>query len=117
MVWQPEIDELRYRKQLAEKMGGEERVARQHSEGKLTVRERINLLADPDSFQEIGKLTGSAEYYENGKLAAFTPKGSVIGTCRIDRGNHLPPQQPISRVVAAFEPFGPDDTLVHVRLV
>jgi acetyl-CoA carboxylase carboxyltransferase component len=84
MVWEPEIEEIRHRKSLAERMGGEERVARQHSEGKLTVRERIDMLADPGSFQEIGKLTGSAQYDENGKLEAFTPKGSVIGTCRVD---------------------------------
>ena len=50
MVWQPEIDELEYRKALAMQMGGEERIERQHSEGKLTVRERIDTLLDPDTF-------------------------------------------------------------------
>jgi propionyl-CoA carboxylase beta chain len=33
--------------------GGDERVARQHAKGKLTARERIDLLLDPGSFQEI----------------------------------------------------------------
>lgn len=34
--------------------GGEQRVAAQHAKGKLTARERIELLLDEDSFQEMG---------------------------------------------------------------
>ena len=40
----------------AELGGGEERLRRQHDAGKLTARERIDLLFDPGSFQEIDKL-------------------------------------------------------------
>ncbi len=36
--------------------GGEERIAVQHGLGKLTARERIDLLADPGSFEELGSL-------------------------------------------------------------
>ena len=36
--------------------GGPERVARQHAEGKLTARERVELLLDPGSFFEIDRL-------------------------------------------------------------
>ncbi len=35
--------------------GGEERIARQHQQGKLTARERIDLLCDPGSFIELDK--------------------------------------------------------------
>lgn len=35
------------------KMGGEERIRKQHEEGKLTARERIEVLLDPGSFNEI----------------------------------------------------------------
>lgn len=84
MVWQPEVDEMKYRSQLAERGGEPERVERQHKQGKLTVRDRIALLADTDSFQEIGKFAGSATYDENGKLVGFMPKGLVLGICRID---------------------------------
>ncbi|MCY7352730.1 MAG: acyl-CoA carboxylase subunit beta [Cytophagaceae bacterium] len=35
--------------------GGEKRIAAQHKKGKLTARERIQLLMDEDSFEEIGK--------------------------------------------------------------
>ena len=36
--------------------GGEKRIAAQHSKGKLTARERVNLLLDEGSFEEIGML-------------------------------------------------------------
>ncbi|MGB0589924.1 MAG: acyl-CoA carboxylase subunit beta [Myxococcota bacterium] len=40
----------------AEEGGGEARIARQHSAGKLTARERLELLLDPGSFNEMDKL-------------------------------------------------------------
>jgi propionyl-CoA carboxylase beta chain len=40
----------------AELGGGEERVRRQHEAGKLTARERIDLLFDPGTFEEVDKL-------------------------------------------------------------
>src|SRR3989440_4657261 len=39
----------------AELGGGEERIAKQHEEGKLTARERIELFLDPSSFVELDK--------------------------------------------------------------
>jgi propionyl-CoA carboxylase beta chain len=47
------LDELERRAELG---GGEERLQRQRAAGKLTARERIGLLFDPDSFEEIDKL-------------------------------------------------------------
>jgi propionyl-CoA carboxylase beta chain len=46
------LDEL---DQLAEQGGGEDRIRRQHEAGKLTARERIDLLFDPGSFEEVDK--------------------------------------------------------------
>jgi len=83
VVWQPEIDELKHRKELAQQMGGREGVERQHSRGKLTVRERIAALADPDSFREIGELAGAASYKDD-KLESFRPANSVIGLCTLN---------------------------------
>ena len=40
----------------AELGGGEDRLARQHAAGKLTARERIDLLFDPGTFEEVDKL-------------------------------------------------------------
>ncbi|HEY7200238.1 MAG TPA: acyl-CoA carboxylase subunit beta [Candidatus Dormibacteraeota bacterium] len=51
-----QISELRSRRARNLEMGGTERVARQHERGKLTVRERIDLLFDEGSFREFGLL-------------------------------------------------------------
>jgi acetyl-CoA carboxylase carboxyltransferase component len=83
MNWQKEIDELRNRKRLAKQMGGTEGIARQHSRGRLTVRERIDLLLDPGSFQEIGTFAGEAEYDNKNELQSFTHAPRVAGYGRI----------------------------------
>ena len=49
-------EELSRRHAAAEQGGGPERQERQHREGKLSARERIDLLLDPDSFEEVDKL-------------------------------------------------------------
>lgn len=49
------IHELEAKNEEALLGGGEDRIASQHKKGKLTARERLNLLLDPGSFQEIGK--------------------------------------------------------------
>lgn len=49
-------DEARRRLQRAQEGGGEARVARQHSLGKLTARERVAVLLDEGSFQELDAL-------------------------------------------------------------
>jgi len=50
------LEELRRRHHAAERGGGEERLARRHEEGKLNARERIELLLDENSFEELDKL-------------------------------------------------------------
>jgi methylmalonyl-CoA decarboxylase subunit alpha len=82
MSWQKEIEELERRRRLALEMGGEEGIARQRKRGKLTVRERIDALADPGSFREFLGLMGHG-VYEGERLVAFTPKPSVDGMCRL----------------------------------
>ena len=77
------LDELARRREMALAMGGPEGVARQHANGKLTVRQRIDRLADPGSFREFGMLAGEG-VYEDGRLVSFTHKASVDGTCTID---------------------------------
>ena len=84
MSWQKEVDEIRRRESLAREMGGEERVQRQHDNGRLTVRERIEALADPGSFHEIGALAGKAEYDADGELVEFVPSNFVLGTADLD---------------------------------
>ncbi|HEY8641854.1 MAG TPA: acyl-CoA carboxylase subunit beta [Candidatus Dormibacteraeota bacterium] len=49
-------EDLKVRRRRNLGMGGPERIARQHERGKLTVRERIDLLFDPGTFVEFGLL-------------------------------------------------------------
>ena len=83
MVWEKEINELNNRLSMIKKMGGEEGVRRQHENGKLTVRERIDKIADPGSFNEHSALAGSA-LYEDNALIDLKPYPRVIGTAKID---------------------------------
>jgi acetyl-CoA carboxylase carboxyltransferase component len=81
--WEPELEELRRREALARRMGGEERVQRQHASGRLTVRERVGRLFDPGTFHEMGAIAGWGTY-EEGELADFLPANVVVGQGRID---------------------------------
>lgn len=54
--WKKELERLQRLRTRALGMGGPERVERQHKLGKLTVRERLNLLVDPGTFIEYGML-------------------------------------------------------------
>ena len=109
--WDAELDELRRRHELAREMGGAERVARQHDNGRLTVRERIERLLDKGSFREVGALTGSASYDDNGDLTSLTPTNFVTGFGRIDD----------QRVVVAGDDFtvrgGAADASIHEKQV
>jgi propionyl-CoA carboxylase beta chain len=49
----PRILELRAHRAQAQQGGGPDRVAKQHAKGKLTARERLNLLLDPQTFNEL----------------------------------------------------------------
>jgi propionyl-CoA carboxylase beta chain len=83
VTWDPELAELAHRRELAGRLGGEERVARQHASGRLTVRERIDRLVDTGSWREVGSIAGTATYDE-GLLDDFTPANLVTGAARVD---------------------------------
>jgi acetyl/propionyl-CoA carboxylase alpha subunit/acetyl-CoA carboxylase carboxyltransferase component len=59
-------------------------VVRQRDRGKLTCRERIDLLLDPGSFREVGSLAGFASYDEDGAVADFTPANHVGGWGKVE---------------------------------
>src|SRR5918995_1148834 len=69
---------------LAELGGGAERLRRQHEAGKLTVRERIDLLFDPGSFEEVDKLV-THRCRDFGMAEQVVPgDGVVAGHGRVD---------------------------------
>lgn len=57
---QKKIKDLEKRKAKIEEGGGEEATARQHAEGKLTARERLNFLFEPETFEEFGSFVNSS---------------------------------------------------------
>src|SRR4051812_48367418 len=81
--WEPELEALNERRRLALQREDDERVIRHRAQGKLLVRERIERLLDPDSFEELGSAAGTP-IYEDGRLVAFRPAGVVTGLGRID---------------------------------
>jgi len=50
------VEQLREKNRAAEAGGGVERVARQHADGKMTARERIDFLLDDGTFEEFDRL-------------------------------------------------------------
>src|ERR1700692_647487 len=56
MNLEEKVAELKKRNQLAEEGGGAKRRERQHKEGKMSARERIEFLLDEGTFEETDKL-------------------------------------------------------------
>jgi len=77
-------DDLRARRERARAMGGPEAIAKQRAEGKLTVRERLDLLFDAESFQEIGVLATHANIAPSMKGRETPADGVVTGFGKVD---------------------------------
>ena len=69
--------ELAEKKATAREMGGADRVQRQHDQGKLTVRERLDLLFDEGTFVEFGMLAHH-QSQSPAMQGKFTPADGVI---------------------------------------
>src|SRR5438132_7263322 len=78
------VAELEQKKELYRGMGGPDKVARQHSLGKLTVRERVERLFDAGTFTETA-LLGHQQSQSPQLQGKFTPADRVVtGSGRID---------------------------------
>ena len=69
------LKDLQSRRQAALAQGGEEKIARHHNRGKLTARERVELLLDPGSFQEYGQL---ASHHGQKPGEPITPADALV---------------------------------------
>lgn len=109
--WAAEIERIDDRRRASAEMGGADKVAIQHSKGKLTVLERIEQLLDTGTFREIGSLAGLARYGEDGQLHGFTPANLRCGWGCIER----------RPVVISGDDFtvrgGAADAAIHAKLV
>ncbi len=78
------LEALRELREKARLGGGDENISKQHEKGKLTARERLDLLFDPGSFAEIGAFVRH-RCTDFGMAAIETPgEGVVTGHGRID---------------------------------
>jgi propionyl-CoA carboxylase beta chain len=64
--------------------GGIKHIERQHSRGKLTARERIEILIDPGSFRELGSFVDTTSRRIDGRIPEAPCDGAVIGTARVN---------------------------------
>ncbi|MFK7914700.1 MAG: acyl-CoA carboxylase subunit beta [Pseudomonadales bacterium] len=86
MSWEREVQEITERRRLAKVQGGAEGIARQHTAGRLTIRERIDALLDTDSFEEQGQATASPDYDDAGEpTGSYTPANYVLGFGKIEQ--------------------------------
>jgi len=84
MTLQEKLEELRRRHERAREGGGAERRAREHAEGKLSARERLEILFDEGSLEEIDRLV-EHDCHDFGMQRHRIPgDGVVTGYGRID---------------------------------
>lgn len=81
--WAEELEELQARRRQSAQMGGPAALARLRDMGRLNARERVDLLLDPSSFREMGRIAGKARYDEQGRFIEQTPVNAIMGTGRI----------------------------------
>jgi len=84
MELEQKLEELKKRDQLAEAGGGPERRARQHKEGKMSARERIEFLLDEGTFEETDKLVTHSCTDFGMQEQKFYGDGFVTGYGRVE---------------------------------
>ena len=80
---QERIEELRKRRAAAMQGGGPDKLEKQRQSGKLTARERIDLLVDPDSFEETGLFAEHRSVLFGMAGKSFAADGVVTGAASI----------------------------------
>ena len=73
------IEALKEKRAQALLGGGEKRIEKQHSKGKFTARERLNLLLDDGSFEEIGQLVTHRSVLFGLEKQVFLGDGVITG--------------------------------------
>ncbi len=102
----PRIEGLRARQERAQQGGGADRIAGQHAKGKQTARERIEMLLDPGTFQELQAFMISPSDGEN----AIPGDGVVTGYGEIDG-------RTVYVYAQDFTVYGGSVSLTHARKI
>jgi propionyl-CoA carboxylase beta chain len=102
--------ELSSRKEKAKIGGGESKIKNQHAKGKLTARERIDLLVDPDSFEEIGMFVKHRATDFGLDKINYPGDGVVTGFAKIDG-------RPVALFSQDFTVFGGSLSETHAEKI
>ncbi|MER5619989.1 carboxyl transferase domain-containing protein [Streptosporangium sp. NPDC002544] len=81
-TWESALEELRRRHEEARRLGGAERVERQHTQGRQTIRERIGQIAD--NFTEVGEFATFPIRDAAGTQIGTLPSSYVCGLGTVD---------------------------------
>src|SRR5881397_3324714 len=84
MSIQDKLEQLRQKRAEAEQGGGAERVQAQHEKGKMTARERLDVLLDPGSFVELDRFVTHRATDFGLAEERYLGDGVVTGSGRID---------------------------------
>ncbi len=107
---QAKIKELLKRKEEAKLGGGKDRIKSQHDKGKLTARERIELLVDEGSFEEFDMFVEHRSTDFGLEKQKFLGDGVVTGTAKIDG-------RPVALYSQDFTVFGGSLSETHAEKI
>ncbi len=79
------LDKLAANRRENLESGGKERIEVQHGLGKLTARERIERLADPGTFEEIGSLVREFRLHLTGNAKPSPSDGVIMGLAEVHK--------------------------------
>ncbi|MBN1303974.1 MAG: acyl-CoA carboxylase subunit beta [Anaerolineales bacterium] len=80
----PRIEALRDMRSKVNQGGGQDRIEKQHAKGKLTARERLSLLLDPDTFHELEPFITHQGDEMNMSTEKYPGDGVITGYGQID---------------------------------
>jgi len=111
------LDDLHRRRAAAEQGGGPARVAQQHKKGKLTARERLDLLLDPGTFTELDRLArpgiilaSNTSSISITKIAGYTQRPELV------IGMHFFNPVPLMRLVEVIRGLRTSDETTRITL-
>ena len=102
------LDELEKRREQARKGGGDRRIASQHAKGKLTARERVDVLLDEGSFREMDMLVEhrcSDFGMEKEQVRERSITGRVVCVCVCFDGSAGLPQEVYVSLILCVPPL------------
>jgi len=104
------LEALEAKREAARQGGGEKRIEAQHAKGKLTARERLEILLDEDSFEEIGM-------FVEHRCNDFGMAGNTIPGDGVITGRGTINGRPVYLFSKDFTVFGGSLSLAHAEKI